>query len=196
MQAEPNWKEMYTWAHNMARKMVPNNYWTDELASAAVSRLCEVWERYSHLNNADWRKVISNILYKTMLKALVDEKTKGTRFSSFDTEDDGDTTEEHAFRDTLQGKQLDYQINDSQMKEVEDLADLEYAWKGFNEYLTDSESRVLRERFQNPGATSNEIAEWAKVNSGGAVRLHETHIRHKAKSFINSNHNKMGSKCI
>lgn len=188
--AIPDWQEMQTWARNLGLRLTRNEYWADELASAAVARLFEKWEMYSDRPVHEFRAISATIMYRSMLRVLRDEKAKGTRLYSLDFVVDADEVVRNGTRYVMESKCLEHD-SVARAEEIEGRVDLMLVYSAFFESLTPSEIQILTERVENPSATSDEVASWVGIRTGGAVRQHEMNIRRKAKSFINSHPNKI-----
>ncbi|MBK8129587.1 MAG: hypothetical protein IPK53_12035 [bacterium] len=187
--AEPNWKEIYKWATNMGLKLMRNEYWAAELASAAVARLFEKWENYRDRPAVEFKAIAGTILYRTMLRVLRYEKAKGDRLYSLDFVIDENEAVHNGLRYMTESRCFDEDSN-SKLATIEGNADLMVEFAPFLKALTPSEVIVLSERVDNPSSTSQEVAEWTGFRTASAVRQHEMNIRNKAKSFVSSNPNK------
>lgn len=207
MQAEPNWKDMYEWARNMARNLTANfqqksisnekgmkvprdgrEYRVDELASAAVCHFFEVWQKYSDLPQDQWKKVVGTILYRAMIASLKEDKAKGGR-GVVPVKDPGLLTcdaKEHQTDDQA----YENAIAPDDMLAIENQVDAETiaseAWK----LVSNAERPVLDAFFTEPDATAAEIAASIGTISEGAVRIHKHNALKKVKSRFSKDINK------
>lgn len=193
MQAEPKWEEMYEWARNMARKMIPNKYWVDELASAAVSHYYTVWQQYRQLPDSEFQKVTSTILYYAMLADIKEDKTKGTHACEV-KEVQVEVTCAPKCHVTAE-VEFAQKSTDGGVPVIENKIDREIVMATVPKVCTPIEVKVMDAGAAAEDASADQIA--SLVNkTPGAVRFYKCNAVKKLKLFFYNDINVIGGKSL
>jgi hypothetical protein len=184
-QAEPTRAEQERWyqvARDVAKMFTSNSYWISEYQSIGVVHLSRVWHKYAHLDEKSRSKLIWTILKRVILHAHTYQRKIDLPLSSLGN---GPEEDEHqTSSDVLEAQMLDFQGGEDSMRAVEDEYDYNVEFGPFFSSLSPSQRRVILEDMQNPGATSDEIAVWANVESGLAARQHKVKGKGKLERMI------------
>jgi hypothetical protein len=161
-------------------------YWVNELRSAAVSHLCVVWKQYRHLPDAEFRKVISTILYYAMMADIKDDKTKGTRACEVEEAHDEVTCAPKCYLST-EGE-LEQKHSDGGAFELENRIDREIVMAAIAKVCTPTENTIMQAITADDDTSSDEVAHSTGATPG-AIRIHKHNALKKLKLFFNKDIN-------
>ncbi len=185
------WNETRRWARRLAYRVMDGifvgNYWAEEFSDVAVATLWKAWTKHPELKGEPWFKFAKTVMVRTILRYVIAERKRDMLTDFLSTDENDESI--HPSADVLESRRLNAVSTDTALSEIDDQHDLYVEFAGFYEELTPSEKRVLPERVNNPGATSDEVAKWAGLPSGGSVRYHEMNYRSKAEEFIKKHPN-------